>query len=300
MGDYQQAKHYYDKALLLDEGNISIMLDIGDVENKLGNFQQALNQYQSALMQCKIPQDKSTVYNRLENYYRSLGQVTKALEYLLLKQEENEKFQPPFGMLLLKLLDIPHFVQAGKKETALQQVKVIEKQLKPPFDQIMVFGYAALYVELRDIARAEQMTAEIDNVIKTFGVTLSGAYSFKYHFQGEIHELKKEYKKAIQSYSEYVKINPVSAKINVNIGRCYRHIKEYQKAEKYIRKCLKIYPFSPDAHYELAIVYSELGKQQEALSHLKTTLDIWENADPIYEPAKRAREKYQQLKAQPN
>ena len=41
----------------------------------------------------------------------------------------------------------------------------------------------------------------------------------------------------------------------------------------------------------MALVQSERGNQEKALEHLKTALDVWQNADAEYEPAKLAREK---------
>jgi hypothetical protein len=41
----------------------------------------------------------------------------------------------------------------------------------------------------------------------------------------------------------------------------------------------------------MALVYRESGKGEKALPHLRTAVNIWEHADPDFEPAVKARRK---------
>ena len=52
---------------------------------------------------------------------------------------------------------------------------------------------------------------------------------------------------------------------------------------------LVIQPYSPEANYEMAMVYHETGKTEKALDHMYRVLRIWEDADPDFEPAIKAR-----------
>lgn len=63
---YQQAKSHYEKALLIEPGNTSVLLDLGDIEKKLGNFKQARLQYERALAESKSPEDQEKARSRLE------------------------------------------------------------------------------------------------------------------------------------------------------------------------------------------------------------------------------------------
>lgn len=84
---------------------------------------------------------------------------------------------------------------------------------------------------------------------------------------------------------------PTAKTVNVYIGRCYRNLREFEKAEEYILKALKIHPFEPEANYEIALVYWDMDNKQKALEHLEKALYVWEDADPEYKPAKKARDK---------
>ena len=88
-----------------------------------------------------------------------------------------------------------------------------------------------------------------------------------------------------------MKLKPIWSHIKVELGRCYRNLQQLGKAENDLQEALKTRPFDPKAHYEMALVQSERGNQEKALEHLKTALDVWQNADAEYKPAKLAREK---------
>ena len=52
---------------------------------------------------------------------------------------------------------------------------------------------------------------------------------------------------------------------------------------------LVIQPYSPDANFEMALVCHETGRKDDALDYLNRALSVWENADPDFEPAIKAR-----------
>jgi tetratricopeptide (TPR) repeat protein len=54
---------------------------------------------------------------------------------------------------------------------------------------------------------------------------------------------------------------------------------------------LKVFPNDPEVLYELALLDADQGRKAEALKSLQKALSVWENADPVYEPATKAREK---------
>jgi len=109
--------------------------------------------------------------------------------------------------------------------------------------------------------------------------------------------LKGEFEQAVENYQKELELEPTDWVINTDIGRCYRNLGDLRKAEKHIKKTLEILPFDPKAHYEIALVYADMGKKEKAIEHLKKALFVWEDAEPDYEPAKKAREKLKKLEA---
>lgn len=289
MGDYEQAKASYEKALLIEPEKISALLTLADIETKVGNFEQSLKQYQDALKIANTPQDRSSVYEEQTDYYRFRGQIGKALEYFDLNFTEMQKFEPAFSLLLQKLQSMELYVQIGKEDVAFETIEAIKTKLAPPFDKILPFGYLRIYVEIEDADSAERTLEEVETFIQTFQAEALRWLVFL--AEGKIHEMRNEYDQAIESYKKKLELDPTDASINTAIGLCYRNLKDFKKAEEFIQKNLKIEPFDPEAHYEIALVYWDMGKKEKALEHLKKALYVWEEADPDYKPAKKAREK---------
>jgi tetratricopeptide (TPR) repeat protein len=215
--------------------------------------------------------------------------MSKSLEYMDLKLAEIEKFAPLLMVLDERMDTLDKYIKAGKKDVAFQAMKTIEEQIKPPFDKLLIpFGYLEIYLELEDADNAEKAIEGAEAAIQAF--RLEAAREVILGAQGKIHEMRSEYKQAILSFQKQLELKPTDSTINRNIGRCFRKLKDFKKAEEYVQKTLKIYPFGPDTNYEMALVYYDMSKKTKALEHLKRALLVWEEADPEYKPAKKARE----------
>jgi tetratricopeptide (TPR) repeat protein len=65
---------------------------------------------------------------------------------------------------------------------------------------------------------------------------------------------------------------------------------EYDKALEHLEEALKLEPMEPANHYALALVYHSMEETEKAMTHLKKALMVWEEADPDYKPAQKAKE----------
>ena len=294
-GDYENARSFCKKALLIEPDEFSVLLSLSDIECELGNFQQALEEYHMLLEKCTTAEERSDLYERLENYYFLRGQVQKSTEYVNLRIAELEKFAPPFVTLFTKFNALNKYIMVGKNDLAFQVVQSAEEQLGPPMDKNIPFGYLDIYLELEDIENAEKALKEAEAAIQA----MQGEINRKVilNAQGKIYELKGEYELAIQSYLKQLELDPTDAAIHVHLGRSYRMQGDPKTAEEHLQKALAIHPFWPDANYEMGLVYAERGKKDEALEYLKKAQNIWEDADPDYKPAMKAREKLAELEA---
>ena len=295
LGDYDQAKSYYEKALLIEPEKISVLLTLADITAGTGNFDHALQQYQEALELSKTPQQRTQAFGSLMDFYETRGQLNKSLEYMHFQLAENEKFQPLAAILFGKLRNVVKYIKAGQRDVAFQTVEALQEQLAPPFDMFLPLGYLFIYLELEDAGNAEKAIEGVETLIQAFQADVFRP--FVYHAEGKNHEIRGEYEEAVLSYQKQLELDPTGAAINRRIGRCYRELKEFEKAEEFIQKNLKIEPFNPEAHYEIALVYAGMGDQEKAIEHLNTALYVWEEADPEYKPAKKAREKLAQWEA---
>ncbi len=84
--------------------------------------------------------------------------------------------------------------------------------------------------------------------------------------------------------------------MHIDIGRCQRKLGDAEAAEQSLRLRLESSPYDPSAHYELALVFADRDDGAQAIQHLETALAVWQNADPGYLPALRAREQLAALR----
>jgi len=292
MGNFEEAKFFYEKALLLEPENISDLLCLADIESESGNYELALSQYQNTLVKCKTPEERAQVYSKLQYYYELRGEMKKELEYLYLEHTEWERFISPLLLSAAKIQTMNHFVRLEREDVAFQTLETLKEELDPLLKNLVYVGYLYLFLELEDIEQAENSILEVESLISEMKVeTLQ---TVVLNARGQIHELKGEHDLAVQKYRKQLELFPTNSNIYINLGRCYRNLKNYNKAEEALQKALTAHPFSPDANYEMALVYYEMGKTEKALEHMRRTVSIWENADPDYEPAMKAREKLEE------
>ncbi len=289
MGNHEQAKSFYEKALLIEPEKVSVLCDLAGITFDLGHFEDAFKQYQKALMVSKIPKDSAEVYHALQSFYELNGQMDKAIEFMHRAHANEEKYVNPAQKELNKLFSLRTYIRAGKQNFAFQIIKEIEKQLQPPLDKFISFGYLRIYLELEDADNTEKVLRGVESCIKAFQLEV---LRFEvYYAQGKIHELRKEYDQAIQDYQKKLASDPTDVSIHTDIGRCYRKLGELKKAQEFIQKNLKVQPFNPLAHYELSLVYYDRGENKEAMQHLRKALFIWKEADSNFKYAIQAKEK---------
>jgi tetratricopeptide (TPR) repeat protein len=146
-----------------------------------------------------------------------------------------------------------------------------------------------IYLGMEDADNAEKTLDGIEELINSWGGESFRSYYF--YSQGGINEIRGEYEQAILDYQKSLDLAPTDPLPKEGIGRCYRKLKEHEKAEKSLQEVLKIEPFNPKFNYEIALVYWDWGRKEKALEYLNRTLYVWEDADPDYKPAQKARDK---------
>lgn len=286
-GEYNRAVEMYEKALVIEPQNISAMVDLADIDGKLGEDHSALDKYNQILTRVKTSQDKIRLHESMRNFFSSRGQMGKAIEQVKLIWEEQEKSAPPVSAQLMKLEDLSVFVHAGREAEAFEIIHKIEGGLTPPFDALVNMGYLDIYNALEDATNAAKALTELRTAIDTY--QWERIRDEAWIGEGEIEEALGNYDKAIRCYEENLKLSPTNHVMHRNIGRCLRRLKQNDKAIIALEKMLKIYPNDPKTHYELALVYHDMGDTAKAMKHLQKALDRWKNADPGFSPAEKAR-----------
>jgi tetratricopeptide (TPR) repeat protein len=185
------------------------------------------------------------------------------------------------------------YVGAGQVEKARQILASVEQQLQPPFDQLGSIGHLAIALELEDADAVEAAIPGLEALISGLGV--QALQPLVLYAKASVYELRGDCDQALELYREVLDNNPTGTSVLRDIGRCQRKLGDDDAADQSLRQGLSSSPYDPKGHYELALVFADRGDTDQAVQHLETALAVWENADPGYKPALKAREKLAQL-----
>jgi len=293
LGDLQAAEEQYEKALVVDPDNVVALIRLASLAGDQGGFEEALRGYDEALAVSVTAEQRSLVYQAVQSHHEMRGQPNKAVEVMHRRWVEMEAAIGPFNALQQKLQDLGTYVAAGDTNTARDSLASFASQLSPPFDVLVPLGEVDIYLELEDADSIEATIPRLERFMDAFG--LAEMRPMIIATQGRVLELRGECQEAIVSYRRALELSPRSIGYNTRIGRCQREIGQMPEAERYLKLVLAVYPFSPTANYELALVYAEMGDRDRAVEHLQTAVDVWAEAEPVFQPARDARDKLTEL-----
>jgi tetratricopeptide (TPR) repeat protein len=202
---------------------------------------------------------------------------------------EAEKYMIPIQYQFMRLSTLGAYVEAERVERALALRDSISALLAPPMDRLASIGDVMVQLALNNPAEAAGNLATLQEAIDAMQLHVMD--SFIWGGKGRIKKIEGQYRSAVEMYEKQREVDPSNTKVHRDIGECQRKLGEYAKARQSIERRLATHPMDPKAHYEMAMVCAEMGNMSEALEHLRTALDVWEEADPAYEPAKKARGK---------
>jgi tetratricopeptide (TPR) repeat protein len=283
----EEARDLYERAQLLAPSDVGMVIGAGNVDRLTGNFEGALRQLESALTMAGTPEERAQAYSALETYYTTRGQIGMALEYMERRLDEASASQPGFMVVQRRLLEVGLYAEAGRQAEAFAIVEEARTQLPPPFDGMAPIGEMEIYQVLEDAEALEGTFPGVEAFIESIQYEiLRPALAIA---RGFAHELRGEYKEAIERYEEARRLQPARTSNSMRLGRCYRELGEYDQAVALLRESLAAGPFGPGTNYELALTYEAMGRMDEARTHVERALEVWADADPDYKWARRAR-----------
>ncbi len=292
-GRFDEAKATFERALLVEPENIVILINLAGLERRFGNIEAAMTGLQAVLEQAKTRQDTVTIYGALANAYEYRGQIQQALEYQDLQLTLAATFSAPLVILRARLELLDDYVSVGQEPLAWQLLASIEQQMQPPVDRVAAFGYLNIALEKEEPDSVDAAAERIQSFIDDFGV--QALQPPVVHARGRALEMREQYREAIETFQALLEITPTDISLHTDIGRCQRRLGELDEAEASFERSLEAFPYSPSVHYQLALLQETRGDVEMAVQHLETALDVWANADSLYKPAARARDKLAEL-----
>lgn len=286
MPDFEKASRSFENALLLDPGNVSIMIMNATVQIFKGNLEKTEMIHAEALQSSKSAPDSASVYFAMQEYRRYRGEIIRSIELFEEGIRKYSTYSAPLDVVQ-KWDDMPvYYVQCGQPEEGYRILKQCEDQLGSKFKGMTAFGYMFYHIELGNAGEAEKYIPEALRLLNDLDIQVQ--MDELYRAQGRIAELRKDYAAAIEFYQKYLEINPIDWDAQRWTSRCQRELGDLKKAKKNIEIALKHNPWDPKSNYEAALLYLKMNERQKAAECLTNSLEVWKNADASYSPYKDA------------
>ncbi len=287
MGEHDRALEYYERALLLDTDNVPVLIDMASTEAAIGNFDRALELLEEAVKAAQTPSQRYEAYDALHNLYRRRGEIQKAIEYMHRGWAELAKTSP-INALLGRLSDFDTYVIGGQPERAQTALDSLADQLNPPLDLFVAIGRLDVAKELEDAEGIEEALEGMERLMAALGFEVFRPLAVEGN--GKLLEVRGDYEQAIVAYERVLQLAPSQlVAVNTHIGRCYRKLGRYDDAVRRLEQVIASEPYAPGALLELARVYSQSGEPERGAGYYEKALEVWENADQEFKPAREAR-----------
>lgn len=295
-GRHDLAREQYERALLLEPDNVDILLSLAQNDANLGRFADAAEHLEQALEAAASSEPRARVLQRMRSFSESRGQMRRAMQLTDSLLAEVRANQPPLAVLFGQLNSIDDYVRAGRTELARSTLASLEAEIQRPMSLLIPFGYAQLYDELERPDELESSVEGVEVAIERLG--FAGLSPYAVYARGRVLELRGECDQAVISYRRTMDMDPTNS-THTDIGRCQRETGDTAGARTTLAEALRLDPFDAETRVEMAKTLLAAGDSVKARAELETALEVWEDADDDYEPAREARLELRRISGTP-
>ncbi len=255
--EYKKAVKEFDKALNINELsdlNVDILYYKGSSLRIIGSYQEAIDTYTKILTRDKrnalAYADRAFCYQCIGSYKEGLDDYDKAIKL------DSDNFEWYFGKYRL-LFSQGDEVGANNVLTEAGKIKV--KTVEDKYNQAKLHFYQENY----------------EKAVKELEESLSAGFSEAYYYIGEIYRIKKDNKKAVDYYENYIKMGKVlTPNVYNQLAVCLMKQQEYKKAIKFLKKGMEFNHSETLQTFKKneIIAYEKLGDFDIAKKKLKSYL----------------------------
>lgn len=302
MGEIEQEQAAHRQALLVAPNDPRILANLGEVQLRLGHFDEALAQYGTALAQSRTPGEQAGVQQKKLQYYLLRGDYEHAFDAYETLWQTLSAIHPPTRIILMKASTAWVYAQAGRIVEAEAMVAQAKTQPSYQTDDFYTINVDIFW----SLMRLEQGQDEVDTeaieaferaeeVIAAYGIDDPNLALLR----GLIYQRLERYDEAAEAYQQYVEKNPGQEAGWLVLGEVYYEMGQPDEAKQHFEQGLKLFPAHPSGHLGLAKLANDQQRYDDARQHLDQALAAWSDASPNHEYSQEARQLLEALADQP-
>jgi len=262
----------------------SVNFDLGRSALKIGNYREAVGQYQTALA---IDPEYADAYMGLGIVFNVLGDFEKAINYIQKANtldSLNEKVAyNNLGMIYAKKKDYKTALEFFRKSLA------IDSTVAEVYRNIGEIGF----IQKNWAMAVDAYSSAIENKpsLKSLYVNMSQQALVEYKDDEEYKSIKRYFSGAVSEamlaefdaeiVDKFTMLSPKLAEDYKSLGRAYAKLRKLEDAIVQYQAALDITPWDAPTHNRIGILYAQSGYLKSALLHFEEAVDL----NPDYEDA---------------
>ncbi len=244
---YQDAIKYYQEIIKLDNKDISIYHNFGNLLKKLNLNKEALQIYSMGLKQ--NPKDYN-LHNNIGMVFENLGENNKAI----VAYKNAVRINPNFSKAVNNIGVVLYKQKKYNESAAIFQIAL---NVDPNYVEV----YSNMGAALNKAKRYDESIKALETAIKKMP-NHSGAYTNL----GNVYNKLYEYKKAAKYHEKSIELDPEGYNAYSNVGTSYKNQGFTNKAIESYKKAIELKPDFENAHFDLSTVYLSIGDFENGLN----------------------------------
>jgi tetratricopeptide (TPR) repeat protein/S1-C subfamily serine protease len=280
--EYKQAIADYTQAILLDRKDATYYLVRGNAYLGLKDYKQAIDDYTQAIQ--LDPKDarsyslRGSVYSILKDYKQAIADLTQAIQL----DPKDAIYYSLRGSIYSNLKDykqaisdLTETIRRDPKNApyTMQGLRYSEfkdnKGLLSGYTGLMSKAYATRGVTYYEL---KEYKLAIDDY--TQAIKIDSQNAEYYAFRGGIYSFLKEYKQAIDDLTQAIKIDPKKATYYHLRGTTYLQLKDYKQAIADYTQAIQLDPKNATYYGGRGFAYSQLKDYKQAINDWNQVIKI--------------------------
>jgi len=236
------------KLSVIEPNNIETLILKGIAQSKLGNIRKSLEYFDRILLEISDEKSRLIVLSEISITYIGIGRYDIAVKYL---REAHKLVLNDYDIIL----DLAFCLE---RTNEIEEAIVLYKRYldEKPFSSLAWYNLGICYEKQED--KKESLSAY------NFALALDNEFaSAQINKASLLHDMAK-YEEAIESFYEFLLLEPENEDAYFLIGKSYFEIENYNIAIKCYNSVLKINPKHSEALYNIGLVYMIKGRYKKS------------------------------------
>lgn len=252
---YREAEKVFLEAYHMEEGNVYILVGLGNLYRELRQFDQSITNYERTL---RIDPDNVFALRGIGDCFRGQQHPERAISYWMRYLEINA------GDIhvIVRLADA--YMKMGEHDVA--ESYYLDALSVQGEDKYALMGIGCLYYH----------SNEDDKALKYFSklLSLDENYVAVLTMVGNIFRRRLEYKQASKYYEKAIQYEPWNTIAQYGLGHCQRGMRNLDEAIVWWSKILEKEPNNQDIHDRVGDALLTKGDLERSLEHYRKSLNI--------------------------